>query len=492
MKRILVLLLFFEFIFVGSSIAQTNDFNLSNYKLPTLKRQSLELNFYLSGSNTFAKYSDVNIYGKDEDNVKGYTGNIRILYNSFLNDSLRQRTSNAGVYLFSNYADNKYVYGYSYESTTYNPYFYYNLSNRKYFNANNFFEIDIDIDYEFDFFDDYFKSSSGSESQYVIKTHDILGYIPLKIGSGRIDPVQDARLAVYIYDELIKVNRINEEISDEDVIQLAKLISELKNKRFFDSRLRKIAELNAIDSFLISNTNILKSDSRYFTSLQDIWEYGDRPNRNAGTRYTLALYPGYYFNRYNREDVESLYNREYNLSALILTSGFEFKHEKPINLYWQNTIDFNTHIGIVDGNANYISNTEENALRIPNLQLNYTQTIGFYPNTRTDIVFSYGLQYAQIFDKSDVTNNIDGSDSKGVRASSDLAVNYYISPKLRLNLRAWISYVWQDSDKSEIIDFSMLPASNYVNRFSPDIYNGIYKQKQFKNGFRISLLYSIF
>lgn len=41
---------------------------------------------------------------------------------------------------------------------------------------------------------------------------------------------------------------------------------------------------------------------------------------------------------------------KFNLSALLLDGGIELKHEKPINLFWQNSVDLICYAGIIEGN----------------------------------------------------------------------------------------------------------------------------------------------
>lgn len=65
----------------------------------------------------------------------------------------------------------------------------------------------------------------------------------------------------------------------------------------------------------------------------------------------------------------------------------------------------------------------ENKIRIPNISLGFYQTIGFYPNTRTDMGLGYSVQYVQLFGKTDLQNNILGNKGKGVKAAMNLAIN---------------------------------------------------------------------
>ena len=147
---------------------------------------------------------------------------------------------------------------------------------------------------------------------------------PVKFGNGRIEQVQDARQAVYIYKELSKADRMSPDKTDEQILEFAKLISQLKNKRFFDSRLRRIAEIESVDSFFTAKNYIKESDATYFTTLNDYWEYGNGPVRSSGTRFSVALLPGYYFYDYNNNQSDPAYYRliKYSLVPCHLLEGW--------------------------------------------------------------------------------------------------------------------------------------------------------------------------
>jgi hypothetical protein len=344
---------------------------------------------------------------------------------------------------------------------------------------------------------DYNYGNGEIELNENLQSHSILALVPLKIGTGRIDPVQDARHAVYLFDELSKIQRLSSDMSDEQIIEFATLISQLKNKRFFDSRLKSMEELESLDSFLVSNNYVSEQDVKYFATLSDFWDYGNRPLRNSGTRLSAAIQPGYYFFDYNyNDDYDVLFGDDkYNVSAFLLHGGIDFKHEKPINLRWQNTVDLHCYAGIFEGKRNDKNSSVGEKIRIPEIQIGYYQTIGFYPNTRTDISFRYSLQYVQLFDKKDVQNDIRGVEANGAKAATNLFINYYISPKFRLNVTSSLFYILQESEDQAMINFNNVAGSNYLLGNSTSDANGYsnyYRPNEFVNRFSVSLIYSIF
>ena len=328
----------------GIGYAQLQDFDLSDYKLPVLERKALETNFNLSGNNNYYN-------GTEKVGFNTYNGRILANYNHYINSAGYQRESNFGLDLLSNFANRKEDEELLYKISNFEPLLYYNRENRKYYQTNKFFETNLNLSYQYRKNAFYSRYSVNDESKDNIKTHSILAYVPLKLGVGRIEQIQDARHAIYLFEELSKIDRVSSEKTDKEIIEFAELISELKNKRFFDSRLRRIAELESIDSFLLSHKYLLESDVKYFSTLADYWDFGNRPIRYSGTRYSGVILPGYYFYNYNNPgDGQSFYNGKYNLSALLLNGGFEIKHEKPVNLLWQNSVDFNGNLELLKVN----------------------------------------------------------------------------------------------------------------------------------------------
>lgn len=488
------------FVTLGASLngfSQFNDFDLSNYKLPDLERHSLETNFNISGYNKYNKVSNQTNYRLGAYRTNQYNGDIYLNYNHFLNNSEYQRKTNLGLDFSSNFYNSKEGKEILYRNTNITPLLYFQRDNRKYYNGLSFFETNIVLNYQYGNNKRFSKNTwDDSESKENLQTHTISAHVPLKLGTGRIEQVQDARHAIYLFDELSKIDRVTSSKSDEQITEFAELISKLKNKRFFDSRLRRMAEIESVDSFLTANNYVSEQDAKYFTTLSDFWAYGNRPYRSSGTRFSGAILPGYYYYDYNNPGDGLYFDADkYGLSALLLDGGIELKHEKPINLFWQNSIDVNCYAGIIEGKLNDKTNSGDNKIRIPNIQLSFYQMIGFYPNTRTDISFGYSVQYVQLFDKTDLQNEILGAESKGAKAATDLSINYYISPKFRLNVSSSFFYIWHESVDKVIINFDNVAGSNYLlSNFTPGTngYMDYFTEKDIRHSFRISMNYSIF
>ncbi len=497
MNKLKLGLLVFAANFFLFGFSQLNDFDLSTYKLPDLERRSLETNFNISGYNHYEKTPyPPTVYVNRQTGTSQYNGNISLDYNHFLNNTKYQRRSNFGLAVSSYFSNRKEDKELMYKNSDITPVFYFQRDNRKYYDEKSFLETDLILNYQYEKGYVLSKNIYGSEAKDKLQTHTLFVQAPVKFGNGRIEQVQDAKQAIYIYKELSKVDRMSPDKTNEQILEFAKLISQLKNKRFFDSRLRRIADIESVDSFFTAKNYIKESDATYFTTLSDYWEYGNGPVRSSGTRFSIVLLPEFNFYDYSNPGGGMYYRPgKYSLGALSLNGGMEFKHEKPINLFWQNSLDLNCYFGIIEGKLNDKTYSFKDKIRIPNIQLSIFQTIGFYPNTRTDISIGYSVQYVQLFDKTNLQNEIQGAEGKGAKAATDISVNYYISPKFRLNIASSFYYIWQDSKDRVTINFDNVAESDYLSGNIPTIANGYiynFKNKEFTNNFVISLIYSLF
>jgi hypothetical protein len=267
------------------------------------------------------------------------------------------------------------------------------------------------------------------------------------IGKGRIEQVQDARMAVYLLEDLQKLNRQNHIASNKDVLALASEITRLKYKRFFDDRLRKIAEITAIDSFLQKNGIAGTIDATYFTSLTDNWNYSNNPVRNSGSRIFTGIEAEYVYsydsqnsdNEVPDDDPMSNTIKRQNAGAFIV-AGVDY--EKPASLKWQNSADLKIGIGfhqtknhfdlveqITDPSPQY---TEA----LPSLKITGNYGFGYYPTSRTWVTFNWWLlsgwdkemQGSSKQDKEDFQNSI------YTNTGPQFHAYYYLSEKLRLSL----------------------------------------------------------
>ncbi|MCG6190425.1 hypothetical protein K5G00_23585 [Maribellus maritimus] len=101
-------------------------------------------------------------------------------------------------------------------------------------------------------------------------------------------------LYIYIFEDLFENDRLNRLPGENEILQLANQIAQLRNQRFFDSRLRRIYEIETLDSLINHLGLVNESDATYFTSLNDMWLYGDEI-RYSGTRFQFNAFGSLFY-----------------------------------------------------------------------------------------------------------------------------------------------------------------------------------------------------
>jgi len=314
-------------------------------------------------------------------------------------------------------------------------------------------------------------SFNNSNTEYISHTNTsannsiYAGITPaFGIGIGRIESVKDARQAIYILDDLSKRSSLTRHLSDDEIFKFSQLISKVKNKRFLDARLHKIDEISTVDSFLVDNNLLSKSDATYFTTLYDNWENGANFERNSGQIFEIILSPS--ANWSNRDDqydisnpVSSIWTKQnnYNYSADL---SFNYNYAKQMNLNWENNFNvslsgasgyfedkYSTNEGIENVRVNSYNNNSISFLGI--------YSIGYYPNSRTNLTAGLHQYLKQIFNNGISDNSsFNYFDSQTILRFSAV---YYVSPQLSLTGDASIGDFYEQTTFSS-------ETSNNTNR----------------------------
>ena len=306
--------------------------------------------------------------------------------------------------------------------------------------------------------------------------------MPISIGKGRIEPIEDARHALYILGELKKKKQLIREPSSDEILQIATQISEIKNKRILDSRLKKIYELKQLDSVLQSMNLIEDADMSYFTVVNDMWDFGGLQFRSAGSQLSLKYTPG--VNVFDSENKSSEVNFPANStnyskgkslgSTFRNTLGLYFVSKKPIKQKFQSDFSSSVEYGIYDRKYKYEELQPGTATNESNSKSNFINTnigysFGIYPNTRTNFTINASIGGSKQWAKESY-NSVDSDfESFYYRSLIGGEFNYYISPKLKLNF-SYSIYFYKSEHENEF------PES----------------RENFNHSTNLTLLYSIF
>lgn len=419
------------------SAQEYKTYDLNKYYTPDIVRRGLDLNFYTNGS-----FSTENLQNAgDTINSNNLSGQLNSSFFTFKNtrknESLLQL--NLGLFGQFNNSSEKPINYYSPNSHFLNSAENIGLSytNKSYNSAKQFLSFGVTTRLG------YSSGSNKTKNIYSIEkttTDNIFNFAIapyVGVGFGRIEAVTDARQAIYILDDLSKRGILTHQLSNDEIFRFSQQISQVKNKRFLDARLHKINEISTVDSFLVNNHLLTKSDATYFTTLYDNWENGANFERKSGHVFEIQLSPSAnWYNTKNQTDTlnrSSIWNKQRN-NDYGISLAFNYEYAKQMNLNWERTASAS-----LLGSASHVGSfysTEaideySNKQNVGIIALNGSYSIGYYPNTRTHLSAKLSQHLAQSFyDK--VSYN---SWQNYFNSTTDLSFSavYYVSSQLSLS-----------------------------------------------------------
>jgi len=300
----------------------------------------------------------------------------------------------------------------------------------------------------------------------------------LAIGHGRIEDVRDAQMAAYILRDLGRLNLARQGIGENEVAELARLITRLKTTRFFDYRARKIKEITLIDSLLGTKGIRINPGAAYFTSLNDQWLYSNNPERLNGYRVYAGVKPGFGLDQvtFIQDSLtpDGFYEKSREKTHSTLLSGFiGLKYEKPLSLSWQQSISAEAGMGQATNRKTsqklVPGDYPENELFKLNQDSYYAEAsykAGFYPNTRTWVTGGFETIYTfQEADREWNSGYLKGKTEQSLDIRLSVQAYYYISE--RLQLIPYFAATWNMLDKNSgsMNDPSFIPYTVNENKW---------------------------
>jgi hypothetical protein len=456
--------------------AQYDDFDISKYKLPDIKTSSLDLQVNLN--HNFQSIHDEGETDFDYTS-QSITGVLYADFYHFRNSEKYQGSQTLSIVYNPNYRktirnDMTEKYNYNYASINYNS------INRFYGKSSYFVELLPSV-----YYSPYTINSSYDDNSEKSIEHIFIVSAPVSFGYGRIEPVQDGRLAIYIIDELEKEGRIVNRPDEKTILKLAGEISRIKRKRFFDSRIRKIEELQTIDSFLVATNIVSQNDIVYFSHLNDQWDYAFGPERNSGFSVNFGFNNMFHLARDWSESIDGSADPVSSLIKLneFTVGGFGMlQYSKPLNLRWQSDLTFRLPYDYMITRDPRNITDDENDYTTHRIKPTLNYSIRYLPDSRTSLGLSAGGYYKYMFgarkEYSDLYGyviDLDGREREFYFLTT-LEINYYFSPQFRLQA-FWSMRL---NNTRTVMDSESLS------------FDEINKHNNFQNYLGMALIYSIF
>ena len=443
------------------------DFSLRDYEAPDIKFKRLDLGTNVDGLGSQIGNSNSNQYGGNLNgnfstyiNNEGYQGRNWISLNLYWDgqvDKDTARYSNRGSERFS---------------------LNYYATNRMYVSERHFFAIHPRVNYSHSIYHSVGNNGNNSANSKG-HTDNVNVTATLSVGSGRIQPIAPAREALNILISMQKYNRLAAVPDSAKIDSLAKVANSIIYKRFYDSRFKRVYQLEELDKALQDLGLVSKSDMVYAANLSDIWNFGMNYARGSGTVWEMGLIPNvrYYYNTTTTSQDVTTETAGSESSTL---GGFGFlswNKQTPINFKVQSDLSIRILAGYSDSKQNRYGNSfnsyDTNTLVSQSLNVNYG--FGFYPNTRTQIRVSANADLAanQIKKATDEMKD----EYIGLRTGLNLSSYYYVSPRFRLELTGDVNFLSDDYLNND-------PVYNYSNNLTG--FN------RFNYSYRLGINYALF
>jgi len=441
--------------------AQKEEFNLSTYTPPNYVYKSLDLNYDISGNASYdAVHLGDNLVQKNI--IKYFSTSISPEYFRYSNRENYQGSNDLQLYAgISINKDDPYNASYSSDQNHLQSgnavKINYDGENRFYLADKKFFEIDptVRLITQTTKYTDktYVEDTLALQITTTLWRPEVYFSAPILFGFGRINNIMDARHALYILDDLKKAGRLSREFKDNDILTIASGITKLKNKRFFDSRLRKIEELVALDSLLRSTGLNGETDALFYATLNDSWSYPGVMYRYSGYRIYGGIDPEYQLNynkteaiwKFTPDDSKSWENNSVTYLGLIVG----FKHERPVSLRWQSALDLSAGYGIEQtlrkGRTILPEPTDTREWKTTQQRgtLSADYGVGFYPNSRTWLNAGFQadmLYYGKGTNKPYAQEESDMQPSLFLNLGPSANAWIYLSPQLSISFTAAYNY----------------------------------------------------
>lgn len=449
-----LLTLLFALFFSIRGMAQI-DYQLKDFQTPDVDFRILSVGTNLGGGfNSHDSRNDGNGYGAlnfdyySYKNTISYVGTQRVNLRGTADFRSSEATNNAGNSFDDNRNSQNYV-------------LYLSSENRFYKDerSGSFFGLHVgsyqDLGFSNSTFEDITVEERKSQSIYSS------GQLFLTYGKGRIEPVRYARLAYDTYDWLNKKNRLTETPSDEQIDEVGAVMTTVANTRIFDSRFKRIFELEQIDSALQAQGLISEADMVYFAQVADIWGYANSFERGSGDLWEIGVVGDLdYDNDQSSTWMDDTLSSEFNTTNNAHTAVygyFSYLNQKPLSVKWQR--DYNA--AFFAGAGQYFEEIDnaEDANMTPEfrgtLQAGYA--LGYYPNTRTS--WKTGVTFLGSYG-DDIYE--DEKSNFGIAIEGSSRLYYWFSPRFRLS--ASVSIRYNDGFTSQGFD-SMIDSSIYFARY---------------------------
>ncbi|NJO92310.1 MAG: hypothetical protein HC831_27575 [Chloroflexia bacterium] len=217
-----------------------------------------------------------------------------------------------------------------------------------------------------------------------------------------------------------------------------------------------------MDSLLQSMDLVENDDIDYFTTINDMWDFGGLQYRSAGLLFLLEYSPklNIFDSKHNSEsfdfqnDISEFDKDESLVTTLRNTFGAFFYLQRPFRQKFQSNFYSSLEYGFYNSTNRYeevlpVADTVEIVTKTRSVISEIAYGLSYYPNTRTDLGLGASIRGSRnwVVDKDDIQDA--EYETFDYRTELIFHFNYYISPKLRLSFSYQLHFDKLDNERIE-------------------------------------------
>ena len=405
------------------------NFRLDTFRLPDIHRKALT-----GRGSLFGQYRGIENRGLliTDQHQSNFSPNLELDYNHFINTRAYQVERSISLDQRFSTIHNKQTDDDASSRTSVNSWIFYSSAIRKY-KSLRFFQYGLSgsVSYGYD-------KEKLTEAGVITleKERDFFVHLDpsIGLGHGRLEPVSTVAMAMFILKDAEDLGLDLAPVTTADIYSFASLMTEVSNRRIFDSRRMRIAELRDLYSFMLNKGWVLPDDPGYFTVLTDNWIYSPVFFRQSGKRWSYLFKPEVLYSHnqpglFNEQVVERI---EYAMNLIV-----DFRKYHPVDLFMDKWHSHTATLRIADNqsNSSLVTPLTEYA------QFNLENRVGqsWFPNTRTSILGSIhlNLSYYRFFEP---TIFLERDDQYVVNTGASLQTNYFLSYRTQLTVNGLVQY----------------------------------------------------
>ncbi len=373
------------------TVVALNAFDFNKYITPKIAFNSFETDFLFW--NRFEKKANfsklhLNLFYNHYQRNPNHQGNWFLKSNNLID-----YTASSGA-------------GFAFSEMSFSTFFLANTQQRSYIfkQPKLFVEADLQIEYtSYLSMNNTFSSIGNTSQQSKLKASSYEVMIPFFVGWGRVEDISSNWRSVRMLKAFKKYHLLERPITDDDIRDLADVFAIQRHKRYRDYRIGRMKRFSDIDEFLRKRNIISTPSMSYYNVLSDYWYFGINEARFSGYAFTFGIEP-YVFKNIERDGLKE------RIYSYMLALRYEY--HKALSEKWQLDLDVRMSAGRIET----ILPIEKYNLISPSAQF----ITSFYPNSRTTLSFYSDLKYFSEIKKNEYNFLVSG--------------DYYISPKVRLNM----------------------------------------------------------